>query len=157
MGKVWSFSARLCLAPAILAFIVVGATAAVARPGKAPEVFGGERKAIAVRVVVHGQRVARIEVTAVARCSDGMTRHDDFENPRGTGLYIDRHGRFGYRNASPQGFGSVSGRVMTQRAVGSFRGWFEVHGSSGMPTVRCGTASPRGESVRFIAKRLPQA
>jgi hypothetical protein len=89
-------------------------------------------------------------------CSDGSTQSQLFAegipNPRHRTV-IHSNGTYKYRVSLPAYFEAMRGRVHANRIVGRLRFWETSRDRDG-ERRKCGTKSPTGAWVRFIAHRV---
>ena len=121
--------------------------------------FVVKRKDLGIAIVVRGRRIVATETGSVVHCGDGRREYGSITSQGWRRFPVSRSGRF--KKSSMEGyeddgdyFFELSGTVHRNRIVGHYRAWEErIGGEEEGWLPRCGTKSPRGEPIRFVARR----
>lgn len=113
-----------------------------------------------VTLWVNPRRIVRTHVLARMRCGDGSMGWGGVEIHGWTGFIVHRNGHFEFKESegyegSGNYFEQLSGRVHGNSIRGGYRAWEERLGEEDEGWLpRCGTVSPRSETMRFVARRV---
>jgi hypothetical protein len=136
-----------------------GAATGAGSRAKAPLTrFVAHRKGLDVALLVGPHEIVASSTSSLVHCEGGGKERGSVTDRGWKGFRVRRDGEF--HKASSEAFeGSGSyfmelrGRVHRNRVIGTYRSWEERLGEEEF-FPRCGTRSPRGEEMRFVAHRV---
>jgi hypothetical protein len=120
-------------------------------------VYRADRPGFHLKVRIAGNVVRAYSVRVLSRCSDGRTEITD-EGLYGSGVAIPirpggffrlrEHSRYDYA------FSDLRGRLRRGTITGEYRSWGQSVSEDEGFGPRCGTLTPRGQYVRFVARHV---
>lgn len=120
--------------------------------------FVAERPDLHLKLLVGPRRIVETVAGSRVHCEGGSTEQGSITSRPWGSFRIGRHG--GFEKSSWEAyegdgdyFTGFRGRVRRNRIVGYYRAWEERTGEEEF-FPRCGTVSPRGEEMRFVAHRV---
>lgn len=119
-----------------------------------------KRKDLRIAIAVSGRRILATETGSVVHCGGGGVEYGSITSQGWNDFPVKRSGRF--KKATMEGyeddgdyFTELSGTVHRNRIVGSYRAWEErIGGEEEGWLPRCGTKTPKGEPLSFVARRV---
>jgi hypothetical protein len=136
----------VCVA-ALATIALPAATAGALEPPPAGKTYKMRRAALSATFVVREGRVIYYAFEPLMRCDEGHGSYIGFDADT-TGPNYQRNGRFVEKSdEGPSGEDALVGRIHQDEIVGTFRRWYAGEDLS----YRCGTGSPRGNKMHFVA------
>jgi hypothetical protein len=120
-------------------------------------VYRADRPGFHLKVRIAGNVVRAYSVRVLTKCADGRTEISD-EGLYGSGVAIPIRpgGFFRLREHSPfdYAFFDLRGRRSGGSITGEYRSWSQSVSEDEGFGPRCGTLTPRGRYVHFVARRV---
>jgi hypothetical protein len=122
-------------------------------------IFRASRPGLNVKLWVGKNRIVGYKLSSRVRCQGGSEEQGSGTLAEGANIRIRRSGIFRYRELeSDEGSGTyftgLQGEVRQNTVTGFYRAWEERSGEEGEFFPRCGTLSPRGRPIHFVAQRV---
>jgi hypothetical protein len=120
-------------------------------------VYRADRPGFHLKLRISENVVRGYSVRVLSKCSDGRTEITP-ESLSGSGVAIPIRpgGAFRIREDSPYefAFSDLRGRRRGGTITGEYRSWSQSTSEDEGFGPRCGTLTPRGEYIRFVARRV---
>lgn len=123
-------------------------------------IYVARRPGLFVKLWVGPRSIVGIRASSIVRCEDGSKERGSVTSAEGAGFVVHRNGWFrhqeleGYEGSGFY-FMALSGRVRRNRVTGEYRAWEERMGEEDEGWLpRCGTLTPQGLSMYFVARRV---
>lgn len=148
---------RALLTAGLLAIVIGGSAAISVHIGTAAthsgtQVYRAERAAISITLGREGRYLVRVNVTALARCTNGQRTTIKFIMAGGPRIRITGGGRFNMSRFNAHESRVLKGRVEGDVIRGYFRAFYDGP-PEGRFKPRCGTAVPNSRPIHFTARR----
>lgn len=122
--------------------------------------YAVKRKGLTIAIAVSGRRILATETGSVVHCGGGSVEYGSITSQGWRRFPVGRSGHF--KKATMEGyeddgdyFLELSGTVHRNRIVGAYRAWEERLGGEEEGWLpRCGTKTPKGEPLAFVARRV---
>ena len=122
-------------------------------------IFRASRPGLNVKLWVARRSIVGYDLSSRVKCEGGSEEQGSGAIAEGANIRIRQNGIFKYSNfESYEGGGSyfagLEGKVHRNTVRGFYRAWEERGGEEGEFPPRCGTLSPRGRPIHFVAHRI---
>lgn len=122
-------------------------------------IFRASRPGLNVKLWVGRNHIVGYSLSSRVRCKGGSEEQGSGAIAEGANIRIRRSGIFRYTESeSYEGGGTyftgLEGKVHQNTVTGFYRAWEERSGEEGDFPPRCGTLSPRGRPIHFVAHRV---
>lgn len=122
-------------------------------------IFRASRPGLNVKLWVGGRRIVGYDLSSRVRCEGGSEEQGSGTIAEGAHIRIRQKGIFRYskwESYEDDGtyFIGLEGKVYRDAVRGFYRAWEERSGEEGEFPPRCGTLSPRGRPIHFVAHRV---
>lgn len=136
-----------------------GGRTASRRDGVRLTIFRASRPGLNVKLWVGKHRIVGYDLSSRVRCEGGSEEQGSGTSRRGANIRIRRSGIFRYTELESYEdggsyFTGLEGKVHQSTVRGFYRAWEERSGEEGEFPPKCGTLSPRGRPIHFVAHRV---